>query len=79
MGSMQKYGFRIRTRSGVILDHLAVQARDRAEAERRINQIYHYCEILECREHASPGRGGAADVDAVISLIGETRELPLAR
>lgn len=67
MGALQKYGFRIQTRNGLILDRLSVHARDRAEAERRINQIYHYCTILECREHAAIAparwagrRGGSA-------------------
>ena len=45
---MNKYGFRIRTRSGMTVDNLMVQARDRAEAERKIHQIYQHCEILEC-------------------------------
>ena len=38
---MNKYGFRIRTRAGSLVENLQVQARDRAEAEQKINQIYH--------------------------------------
>ncbi len=76
MGSMQKYGFRIKTRNGLVLDNLTVHARDRSEAERRISQIYHYCEVLACNENAAAARNGTADVEGVISLIGETRELP---
>jgi len=77
MGSLQKYTFRIRTRNGLMLDNLSVQARDRSEAERRLKQIYHYCEVLECQEHASAARANASDVESVIALINETRELPL--
>lgn len=76
MGSLQKFGFRIRTRNGLILDNLNVQARDRSEAERRISQIYHYCEILGCQENAATAHAGAADVEGVIALISKTRELP---
>lgn len=76
MGSLQKFGFRIRTRNGLILDNLSVQARDRREAERRITQIYHYCEILACHENATTEHAGAADVEGVIALISRTRELP---
>ena len=76
MGSLQKYGFRIKTRNGLILDNLTVQARDRSEAERRITQIYHYCEILDCQENAASPHAGAADVEGVIGLISRTRELP---
>jgi hypothetical protein len=78
MGSLQKYGFRIKTRNGLILDNLSVQARDRGEAERRITQIYHYCEILACHENATTAHAGAADVEGVIALISNTRELPEA-
>jgi hypothetical protein len=76
MGSLQKYGFRIRTRNGLILENLSVQARDRSEAERRITQIYHYCEILECQQNPTTAHAGAADVEGVIALISQTRELP---
>jgi len=78
MGSLQKYGFRIKTRNGLVLDNLTVQARDRSEAERRITQIYHYCEILDCHENAATAHAGAADVEGVIALISKTRELPVA-
>lgn len=77
MSSLLKYVFRIRTRNGLILDNLTVQARERPEAERKINQIYHYCEILECQENtAATGRTQVADVEGVIGLINDTREGP---
>jgi hypothetical protein len=77
MGSLQKYGFRIKTRNGLILDNFTVQARDRGEAQRRITQIYHHCEILDCQENdAATAHAGAADIEGVIGLISRTRELP---
>ncbi|MEW5889415.1 MAG: hypothetical protein AB1768_10275 [Pseudomonadota bacterium] len=42
-----KYGFRIRTRAGLIVDNLKIAGRDAAEAERKLRQIYRDCEILE--------------------------------
>jgi hypothetical protein len=66
---MNKYGFRIRTRTGMIVENLQVQAQDRAGAEQRINQIYHHCEILECREITPTLRKEGLDLDDVISLI----------
>jgi len=47
---MLKFGFRIKTRGGMVVDNLLVSARDRDEAERKITQIYHHCEILDCHE-----------------------------
>jgi hypothetical protein len=45
----QKYGFRIRTRQGFMVEHLAIHGRDEADAERKLRQIYQHCEILERR------------------------------
>ena len=45
-----KYGFRIRTRSGVVVENLLISGRDREEAERKLRQVYVGCEILEVRQ-----------------------------
>jgi len=73
-GRLNKYGFKIRTRGGMTVENLAVQARDRAEAERKITQIYHYCEILECLELAPSTKGESLDLESMISLIGKQDE-----
>jgi hypothetical protein len=66
---LYKYGFRIRTRSGTPVENLVLQARDRAEAERKLNQIYPHCEITECRViHTAIGDDGAS-LESIISLI----------
>jgi hypothetical protein len=51
-----KYGFRIRTRAGMVVDNLKIVGRDSAEAERKLRQIYRDCEILEriCVPTGSP-------------------------
>jgi hypothetical protein len=46
-----KYGFRIRTRSGLIVDNLLIHGRDELDAERKLRQMYQYCKILECTVH----------------------------
>jgi DNA-directed RNA polymerase specialized sigma54-like protein len=66
---MNKYGFRIRTRSGGLVENLQVQARDRSEAESKLRQIYHHCEILECSEITPTLKKEGLDLDDVISLI----------
>lgn len=43
-----KYGFRIRTRSGLIVDNLLIHGKDEADAERKLRQMYQHCSILEC-------------------------------
>ena len=69
MAEMTKYGFRIRTRGGMTVDNLVVQARSREDAEARIRQIYQHCEILECNESAAGNRSEGVDLEGVISLI----------
>jgi len=45
----KKYGFRIRTRQGLLVEHLSLFARDDADAEKKIRQMYRQCEILDRR------------------------------
>lgn len=66
---MMKFGLKIRTRSGLPVDNLVVQARDQAEAQRKISQMYMHCEVLECRQIQAATRDDAADFDRIISLI----------
>jgi len=66
---MNKYGFRIRTRSGGMVENLQVHAHDRAEAESKINQIYRNCEILECHEVTPTLKKEGLDLEDVITLI----------
>jgi hypothetical protein len=66
---MNKYGFRIRTRSGGMVENLQVHARDRADAEAKIGQIYRNCEILECHEVTPTLKKEGLDLEDVISLI----------
>ncbi len=69
---MIKFGFKIKTRGGTVVDHLMIAARDRADAERKVNQIYHHCEFLECHEAQPPLKEEALDLERAINLI--TRE-----
>ena len=66
---MIKFGFKIRTRSGTVVDNLMFAARDRADAERKVKQIYQRCEILECRELQQTIREEGFDLESAINLI----------
>jgi hypothetical protein len=48
---LTKYGFRIRTRIGFVVDRLMIPASDPAQARQKLRQIYRDCEILECVCH----------------------------
>jgi len=65
-----KYRFRIRTRNGLILEQLNIQGRDRADAERKLLQMYPNAEVLECLEGVEiPERQEGIDLSGVLSLI----------
>ena len=66
---LTRYSFRIRTRSGTPVENLLIQAADQAQAERRLQQMYPYCEIVECRELTAMPRDESANLDTIISLI----------
>jgi hypothetical protein len=71
-----KYGFRIRTRDGMVVEHLMIHGRDEADAERKLRQMYLHCEILECNvmqpammQPAKRSSSTSASFEDVISLI----------
>jgi hypothetical protein len=67
---MTKYGFRIRTRVGLVVDNLLIQGRDEGDAERKLRQMYQGCEIIECAIVGTGGvRGPMASFEEVAGLI----------
>ncbi|OGA03713.1 MAG: hypothetical protein A3H35_07275 [Betaproteobacteria bacterium RIFCSPLOWO2_02_FULL_62_17] len=64
-----KYGFRIRTRHGLVVENLSIHGRDEAEAERKLRQMYHNCQIMECVVLQSGRRADLLSFEDVISLI----------
>ena len=78
---MIRYGFAIRTRTGQRVDHISIIAASQPDAERRLRQMYHHCEIIDCREQAVPRRVDTTlDLEAVITLIsGSAANDPLAQ
>ena len=76
---MIKFGLKIKTRGGMAVDNLQVAARDRAEAERKVGQIYHRCEILECVELRQAVKEEGFDLESAINLIGKEGDPPARR
>ena len=66
---MTKYEFSIRTRNGQRVDKISIQAQDRETAERRLQQMYMHCEVLECSERSADLRQESLDVEGIINLI----------
>jgi hypothetical protein len=64
-----RYGFNIRTKHGQRVDNIQIMAATQTDAERRLRQMYHYCEIVDCNEQSVPRRVDTLDVEGIIGLI----------
>ncbi len=67
--SFTKFGFRIRTRSGMTVDNLVIHGRDIEDAQRKLRQMYVHCEVLECTTHRSTLSANASNFEDVIGLL----------
>ena len=65
---MTRFGFNIKTRSGQRVDNICIMAANRQDAERRLRQMYHHCEIMACNSEAVR-RSDPLDLEAVIGMI----------
>jgi hypothetical protein len=65
---MVRYGFNIKTRSGQRVDNICIMASSRDDAERRLRQMYHHCEVVNCHTE-SIRRSDPLDLEAVIGMI----------
>ena len=66
---MVRYGFNIKTKHGQRVENILIMAATMDDAERRLRQMYHHCEIVECREQAVPRRIDTLDMEGMIGLI----------
>ena len=74
---MQKYGFRIQTRSGTTVENLIIHGADQQQAEDKLRQMYHHCTVMECRVVDELLRGDGTDLESAIALIiGKDRPVP---
>ena len=68
---MQKFDFSILTRDGQRVESIVIAGNDEAEAERKLRQMYRYCEIVSCNaKGVGDGRGQQVmSVEDILSLI----------
>jgi len=67
--AMSKFGFRIRTRHGLIVDNLCIQGRDETDAVRKLMQMYLHCEILSRTVQDEGKRAVRASFEDIVSLV----------
>ncbi len=64
-----KFGFRIRTRAGSIVDNLVIAGRDEADATRKLQQMYRDCQIIECVAQKEDSRMTGVTFEDIANLI----------
>lgn len=67
---MVRFDFSIRTRGGQRIESLVIGGIDQQDAERRLNQMYRYCEILRCEaKDVGIKQTDSSSVEDILSLI----------
>jgi type II secretory pathway component PulF len=68
---MQKFDFSILTRDGQKVESIVIAGRDEAEAERKLRQMYRYCEVVSCNAKQSDDNRNqqVMSVEDILSLI----------
>jgi hypothetical protein len=70
---MQKYDFSIKTRNGQYIEHLKIMGKTQEDAERKLNQMYHHCEIVRCgqQQFGTAKSEDAVSMEGLLALIGK--------
>lgn len=67
---MLKFDFSVKTRDGQKIESILIQGKDLSDAERKLLQMYRYCEVISCRTiNADNKLSQSSDIEEVLSLI----------
>lgn len=67
---MLRFDFSIRTRDGQRIESLVIGGIDQQDAERKLSQMYRYCEILSCEtKEGGVKQTDSTSVEDILSLI----------
>jgi hypothetical protein len=67
---MPKFDFSITTRDGQKVESIQIFGNDQPDAERKLRQMYHHCQVIQCAAINSEKEfSQSADIEDVLSLI----------
>lgn len=77
---MHKFYFSIKTCGGLPIARLMIAGRNQDEAERKLRQMYHHCEIISCESsyQSSDNKGPNAFTEGNYSFLAK-RESPTGK
>jgi hypothetical protein len=67
---MLKFDFSVKTRDGQKVESIQIYGKDMPDAERKLRQMYHHCEVTQCRTvNSDKTTGLTSDIEDLLSLI----------
>jgi hypothetical protein len=67
---MLKFDFSVKTRDGQKIESVLIQGKDLPDAERKLRQMYHHCEVISCKTiDLDKALSQSVDIEDVLSLI----------
>jgi len=66
---MTRFGFSIKTRTGQRVDNICIMAASQQDAERRLRQMYHQCQIVACQTETVNLRNDHAALHGALGII----------
>ncbi len=73
---MLKFDFAVNTRDGQKVESIQIQGKDLPDAERKLFQMYRYCEVISCRTIDTDSKhSNATDIEEVLSLIAKQNSI----
>jgi len=67
---MLKFDFSVKTRDGQKVESIQIYGKDMPDAERKLRQMYHHCEVTQCRTvNSDKPTGFASDIEDLLTLI----------
>ena len=73
-GQAGKFGFKVRTRNGSIVERILISAESEKEAQDKLFQMYYRCEILEAWRESAQARIASASFEDLADLIARDGE-----
>jgi hypothetical protein len=73
---MIRFGFHIRTRTGQKVENISIVAATQSDAERRLRQMYHHCEIIQCSTQAVPRHVDTFDMTGILGMLSAVPAMP---
>lgn len=67
--TLEKFSFRIRTRNGVVLDRLHIQAADQDEARAKLLRMYPHCEVLSASQENQAASQAGKSFEDIADLL----------